>query len=151
MFLSAETCPPCISVFDGDGILIKNCFEIDTETGIGVAFLDGKPMENKLEDFTILEFESGHVSRCRCEWRRPIEVRSASGYKISSPLDMLIASRFNNLRHRIDRKAGAAETRQAKHFQAIQRRLDDMMGSLKIAMYELRELKSLLPDSYQIL
>lgn len=151
MFLSAETCPPCISVFDGDGVQIKNCFEIDTETGIGTAFLDWKPMENKLEDFTILEFENGQVSRYRCQWRRPIEVRSASGCKISSPLDMLVVARFENLNNYINRKFESADTMQAHRFRRIQDRLECMARDLKIALYELQTLTALPPDSCEIL
>jgi hypothetical protein len=151
MFLSAETCLPCISVFDGDGVQIKNCFEIDTETGVGIAYLDGKPMENKLEDFTVLEFENGHVSRCRCQWRRPIEVRSTSGCKISSPLDMLVVSRFQNLGNHINRKAESADIMQAHRFRRIQDRLECMADDLKIALYELKTFMVLPPDSYEIL
>lgn len=150
MFLSAETCPPGVSVFDGDGVQIKNCFEIDTETGIGVAFLDGKPMENKLEDFTVLEFENGQVSRCRCQWRKPIEVRSPSGSKITSNLEMLVVSRFENLRNHINRKAEAADKRQANRFRRIQHELNYMAGDLKIALYELQDFTVLSPDSCHV-
>lgn len=120
MFISAETCLIGVSLLDGDGVAIEKCYEIDTETGIGIAYLDGRPISNRLIDFTVLEFDNGRVSRCRCEWVRPIKVLSPSGYEITSNLDMFVASRFANLKRVIDRKAEVAGKRQTEKFWAIE-------------------------------
>lgn len=147
MFVSAENCPLGISVFDGDGVMIENCLEIDTETGIGIAYFDGKPMANRLVDFTVLDFERDQITRCRCEWKKPIELRSRAGSRITTNLEMIVIDRFENLANHQNRKAKVFREKQIKRFCDIENWLNDMKHDLKIAIHELRSFTFVSPDS----
>lgn len=147
MFVSAESCPFGISVFDGDGVMIENCFEIDTETGVGIAYFNGKPMANRLVDFAVLDFEAERVARCRCEWKKPIELRSKAGSRITTNLEMLVVLRFQNLANHQNLKAKVFRERQIGKFREIENHLSDMKNDLKIAIHELQSFTFVCPDS----
>jgi hypothetical protein len=151
MLLSAShgLLPP-VSLFDADGVEIRHCMEIDTETGIGIQcphFTD----ESLIAVPISIDFVDGDSNRVSCQWKAPIEVRSPSGVKIGSPLELLAFGRFHNLKVRIDGKGRAMSEKYKKAFEKLQRRLDYIDGSVKIALYEFRSFTVLPPDGCETL
>jgi len=151
MLLSASDGPvPPVSLFDADGVEIRHCMEIDTETGIGIQsphFTDESPIAVPVS----IDFADGNINRVLCRWKAPIEVRSPSGVKIGSPLELLAFGKFHNLKVRIDGKDRAMSEKHKKAFEKLQRRLDYVNDSVKIALYELQNFTVLPPDDYETL
>jgi hypothetical protein len=150
MFLSASHSLPPVFIFDADGAEIKHCLEIDTETGMGVQCqhlthdsLSAVPIS--------LDFVDGDTGRLLCQWKAPIEVRSPSGTRIGSPLELVAFSKFHNLKTRIDTKGRAMSEKYKKAFEKLQRRLDHIDGSVKIALYEFQNFTVLPLDDCEIL
>jgi hypothetical protein len=135
MFLSASHSLPPVFIFDADGAEIKHCLEIDTETGMGVQCqhlthdsLSAVPIS--------LDFVDGDTGRLLCQWKA---------------LELVAFSKFHNLKTRIDTKGRAMSEKYKKAFEKLQRRLDHIDGSVKIALYEFQNFTVLPLDDCEIL
>lgn len=127
MYFNAETMGPmpALKLYDGNGDQIHNAIEIDTVTGRGRCYiwLSGNQQWPK----AIIKSSGKHVSsdliEVECSWELPITVKSPLGNELKSSLDVLVASKHEELKWQIEMKFSDLAEKQRKAFQKLNLRL----------------------------
>jgi hypothetical protein len=106
MFLSAEHGNHNVYLTDGNGNEIRNCIEIETDTGEAVVFLDLDRPEAWPERWKFGHFlGTGGAMKVGATFKTPITVTMKSGIVVSDPLQLAVASQFESLGLRLNSMA----------------------------------------------
>ena len=104
MFLSANEGNPNVKLTDGNGREIKNCIEIETDTGEALIFMDLDRPETWPEHWKFGEFVGiGGAMKVEAVFKLPITVTMKSGVVVQDELQLAVANRFESLGLKLER------------------------------------------------
>lgn len=104
MLLIAGENSPNVLLTDGNGREIKNCYEIDTNTGEALVFMDLDRPETWPEHWKFGQFLGmGGGMKVEAFFKLPITVTTKSGIVVQDELQLAVATRFESLGTRLDR------------------------------------------------